>query len=87
MVPYFEYNGLKESFSLPRQAFESTYVQNGYVDIVRPSILINTDLLYGDKIKRWETEIVPDIDAVSDYEFAKKLLYDSKFKQVLDYLG
>jgi len=86
MVPYFEYNGLKESFSLPRQAFESTYVQNGYVDIVRPSILINTDLLYGDKIKRWETEIVPDIDVLSDYEYAEKLLNASKFKQVLDYL-
>jgi N-acylneuraminate cytidylyltransferase len=87
MVPYFQYKGLKESFSLPRQTFEDSYVQNGYVDIERPSILINTGLLYGDKIRMWETDMVSDIDELSDYEFAEKLLSASKFKQVLDYLG
>jgi hypothetical protein len=35
----------------------------------------------------WEIDLVPDIDAFSDYEYAKKHLYDSKFEQVLDYLG
>lgn len=87
MVPYFQFKGLKESFSLPRQTFEDSYVQNGYVDIERPSILINTGLLYGDKIRMWETDMLPDIDVLSDYEYAKKLLNASKFKQVLDYLG
>ena len=87
MVPYFQFKGLKESFSFPRQTFEDSYVQNGYVDIERPSILINTGLLYGDKIRMWETDMLPDIDVLSDYEYAKKLLNASKFKQVLDYLG
>ena len=86
MVPYFQYKSIKESFSLPRQTFDNTYVQNGYVDIVRPSVLINTGLLYGDKIKMLETDMVPDIDVLSDYEYAKKLLNEERFRPVVEHL-
>ena len=44
--------------------------------------------LFPFKMFRVEGEyMVPCTDVLSDYEYAKKLLHDSKFKQVLDYLG
>jgi CMP-N-acetylneuraminic acid synthetase len=85
MVPFSRYSGIEESFGLPRQTFEDTYVQNGYVDVINPDILLNTGLLYGNKIEMWETAEVPDIDILSDYEGAKKQLSDFKFKHVIDY--
>ena len=86
MKPFLNYEGVKEFYNLPRQIFEDAYIPNGYVDIIRPSVFINTGLLHGDKIKLWETEAVPDIDTIADFNFAENFLYEEKFKNLLDFI-
>ena len=86
MSPFLNYEGIEEFYNLPRQFFEDAYIPNGCVDIIRPSILINTGFLHGDKIKLWETEEVPDIDTIADFNFANNFLNEEKFKKIIDYL-
>lgn len=86
MSPFLSYEKVKEFYNLPRQFFEDAYILNGYVDIIRPPILINTGLLHGNRIKLWETDVIPDIDTIADFNNADNLLYEEKFKKILDYL-
>lgn len=85
-IPFLNYEGAREFYNLPRQVFEDAYIPNGYVDIIRPSVLRNTGLLHGDRIKVWETAKIADIDVLEDYDFAWKILQEERFKQILGYL-
>ncbi len=84
MSPFLKYDGIKEFYNLPRQFFEDAYIPNGYVDIIRPTTLLNTGLLHGNKIKLWETDLVPDVDTTSDFNFACKLL--NEYKNLTEYM-
>ena len=86
MRPFLSYKKVKEFYNLPRQVFEDAYIPNGYVDIIRPSILMNTGFLHGNRIKLWETDVIPDIDTIADINFANSLLHDKKFENIIDYL-
>lgn len=86
MTPFLQYEGIKEFYNLPRQFFEDCYLPNGYIDIVRPSIIMNSEMLHGEKIKLWITEPVPDIDVLSDYGFAQTVLHTKKNSQIRKYL-
>ena len=86
MKPFLSYEGIEEFYNLPRQFFEDAYIPNGYVDIIRPSILMNTGLLHGVRIKLWETEEIPDIDTIADFNSANNFLHEEKFKKIIDYL-
>lgn len=85
-IPFLNYKGVKEFYNLPRQVFGDAYIPNGYVDIIRPSVLRKTGLLHGNRIKVWETAKIADVDVLGDYDFASKILQEERFKQILDYL-
>lgn len=85
--PYMVDENYPESYNQPRQKFPKTYLPNGYVDIIRPKILLETGLLHGDKILLYVTPFTADIDDISDYELAKQLLTNNEFlslKEELD---
>ena len=86
MEPFLSYEGVEEFYNLPRQFFEDAYIPNGYIDIIRPSVFMNTRLLHGDRIKLWETDVVPDIDTIADFNFAENILCEEKYKKIMDYL-
>ena len=99
LTPYkmfFESNGYmepcmidakyKESYNQPRQAFQKTYLPNGYVDIIRPEVLIDTGLLHGDKILLNLTPATADIDDINDYESAKQLLNNREYSSLKEAL-
>lgn len=86
MRPFLSYEGFKEFYNLPRQIFEEAYIPNGYVDVLRPCVFMNTGLLHGDRIKLWETEEIPDIDTISDFNYAHNLLSDERFQEILSLL-
>ncbi len=86
MTAFLNYEGVKEFYNLPRQFFEDAYIPNGYVDIIRTSVLMNTGLLHGGRIKLWETEEVPDIDTIADFDYATSILCQKEFKNLIDYL-
>jgi len=86
-VPFLNYGNVKEFYNLPRQVFEDAYIPNGYVDIIRPSVLREIGILHGERMKLWETTKIADIDVLEDYGLAAKILHEERFKQILDCLG
>jgi N-acylneuraminate cytidylyltransferase len=86
MKPFLNYEGVEEFYNLPRQFFEDAYIPNGYVDIIRSSVFMNTGLLHGDRIKLWETDVIPDIDTIADFNFAENIFCEEKYKKIRDYL-
>ena len=74
-----------EYYNLPRQKFAESYIPNGYIDIVKPSI-IRKNKLHGEKILAYKTNIIPDIDSKEDFEHAKNEVKNSKYKEIINYL-
>ena len=64
--------GLEDS-NKPRQLFPDTYTGNGYVDIIRPSVVYETGTLYGDTCMAFVTKSVIEIDEPSDLDMARRL--------------
>ena len=74
-----------EKSNLPRQIFKDTYEANGYVDIVRTS-MIDKGIIHGKKVKAFVTNSTPDIDNIDDLKYlefivkSKPELLNSLFK-------
>ena len=85
-IPFVHYKDIEESYDLPRQTFEETYFPNGHVDIIRTSIILNTQTLHGKNIKIWETEKIVDIDTIEDLANISWYLEDEKFLDIKKYL-
>ena len=86
MVPFLNFEGVQEFYNLPRQHFEDAYIPNGYVDILRPKILLETNLLHGPNIKLWETPDVPDIDTEQEMDLASALKNNTVYRDITAYL-
>ncbi len=87
MRPFLHYEGHAEFYNLPRQVFEDAYIPNGHVDVLRPSLFLDTGSLHGDRMKLWETQEVPDIDTLADYQFACRLLEEGGFHDLQELAG
>jgi len=85
-APFMSLDGAVEFYNWPRQAFEQAYLPNGYVDVVRPTVLLESGLLHGDRIKLWKTERVPDIDVTADLSFARDELQRPAYSPLLQFL-
>lgn len=82
MKPFMADTKYKESYNQPRQVFPKAYLPNGYIDIIRPSVLLGEGLLHGDKILLNLTPATADIDDNSDYESAKLLLNRKEYSSL-----
>ncbi len=67
-----------EYYTLPRQQFPSAYVGNGYVDIVKTSIIEKYNSLYGSQILGFKTPDVGEIDIVNDINKVEFFLINKK---------
>lgn len=56
-----------------RQSFPAVYVPNGYVDILYPHLILDTQLLHGDSVRPFETKPVIEVDTQSDLELLRVL--------------
>ena len=86
MRPFLTSNLAKEFYNLPRQVFEDAYIPNGYIDIVKTDIFKNKNILHGENIYLFETEVTADIDIIEDFHFANSILHEKKFADILNYL-
>ena len=80
MKPLLSSNLAVEFYNLPRQAFEETYVPNGYVDIVQPNIFMSSNILHGDNILLYKTQEIVDIDTIEDFNLADQMLKKKEYK-------
>lgn len=66
-----KYDG--DYYNWPRQRLPKTYQANGYIDIVRPKVFMNSDNLHGDKMLAFVTEFTHEIDTIHDLEIIEAL--------------
>lgn len=63
LKPLLTLEGVREPYCLPRQVLPKVYWQNGYVDIVRPNVILEKRLMYGEKILPFiTTEPILELD-------------------------
>jgi CMP-N-acetylneuraminic acid synthetase len=69
---YKKYNGVEEPYNQCRQMFPKTYLHNGYIDIMKTSV-VRSGRLSGEKIMAYVMEKgdTIDIDSQEDWENAK----------------
>ena len=65
---YFNKKNLNEYYNLPRQLYPENYIPNGYIDILKPKIILNSKFLNGKKILPFVTEETNDIDDLNDFK-------------------
>jgi CMP-N-acetylneuraminic acid synthetase len=58
----------------PAQHFPIAYKANGYIDILRPEVVLKNVSIYGDKIQPYITPITVDIDSEEDFNYAEFLI-------------
>jgi CMP-N,N'-diacetyllegionaminic acid synthase len=72
---YQDYKGEKinnESFNKPSQYFKNIYKPNGYVDILKTKHLLKNKNIYGNKILKFVTPKIIEIDDEGDINLLKK---------------
>ena len=65
---YFKKKKNQEYYNLSRQFYPENYIPNGYVDILKPKIILNTKFIHGKKILPFITEETNDIDVLDDFK-------------------
>lgn len=63
-----------KTLNLPKEAFEKAYIPNGYIDIVRRNVLMNTDSVYGNEMLALETPSSVEVDSPDELEYVRFLL-------------
>jgi CMP-N-acetylneuraminic acid synthetase len=63
---------------LGRQNVESTFIPNGYIDIIKVETIKKSNTLHGDKILAFQTEPVIEIDSIEEFEYLEYKLIKNK---------
>ena len=84
------FEGIRKEFTpeivnQPRQSFPKVYNPNGYVDVVKSSVVLNSENLHGSLMYVFETPIAIEIDTESEFEYLEFLL-NKKGSPLTDYL-
>lgn len=66
-----------ESANLARQSYPSTYDANGYVDIVRSEMVVQKNLIHGNQVQAYITDMSYEIDELIDIDFLEYLINKS----------
>ena len=57
-----------DKYNGPRQDFPDVFIPNGYVDIIRSSLIREKKVLHGDKVLGFETPFCNELDAYEELE-------------------
>lgn len=67
LIPYFDhYNNIHEPYNMPRQLFETSYVHNGCIDIIKTSCITHLQSMSGNLIFPFIMHENNDIDSKDD---------------------
>ena len=74
-----------EYYNLPRQSFPPVYQPDGYVDIWKTKIIMDTGMLHGPKILAFIAPGAGELDSLKDLEFVRFNLNKGHYK-IYEYL-
>ena len=63
-----------ESANMSRQSHPKTYNANGYIDVIRSDLIINNDLIHGNKVRAFLTDTAYEIDEAKDVEILEYII-------------
>ncbi len=58
-----------EKVNLPRQSFPNVYIPDGYIDILKSSVIQTTNTLHGDKMLVFESPSCIEVDTLDDFKY------------------
>lgn len=58
-----------EKVNLPRQSFPDVYIPDGYVDILKSSVVESSYTLHGDKMLVFESPHCVEVDTIDDFKY------------------
>jgi CMP-N,N'-diacetyllegionaminic acid synthase len=58
-----------EKVNLPRQSFPTVYVPDGYIDILKTSVIENEKTLHGNKMLVFESPHCVEVDTMDDFKY------------------
>ena len=64
----------EEQYNLPKEAFDTVYIPDGYVDVLRRTYVMSGELLHGDRMIGFETPVTTEVDTVEEFELVQYLL-------------
>jgi len=75
-----------ESYNLPKEMFDTVYVPDGYVDIVKQSYVISGSQIHGDKMIGFVSPVSTEVDSIEELEYIAYQLKKngSRLKDYLD---
>lgn len=59
----------KESYNLPKEAFDDVYIPDGYVDIVKASHVMSQNTVHGNKMIGFQTPVCTEVDSSQEFEY------------------
>lgn len=57
-----------DRFNLPRQGYPTVFIPDGYVDIVRSSFVLKSQLFHGDRVLGYESPHSTEVDSTEELE-------------------
>ena len=74
-----------EYYNLPKEAFPTVYIPDGYVDVIKASHVMNNDTLHGENMIGFESPVCTEVDSPQEFEYIQYQLERSG-SPLLDYL-
>ena len=74
-----------DRFNLPRQAYQTVFIPDGYVDIVRSSYVLGTTFFHGDRVLGFVSPYCTEVDSAEELELLEFQLCKHG-SPLLDYL-
>ncbi|TGM82279.1 acylneuraminate cytidylyltransferase family protein [Leptospira mtsangambouensis] len=57
-----------DRFNLPRQSYPDVYIPDGYVDVVKSSFILNTELFHGNKVIGYVSPVCTEVDSPEELD-------------------
>jgi CMP-N,N'-diacetyllegionaminic acid synthase len=58
-----------EKVNLPRQSFPTVYIPDGYIDILKSTVILHSGTLHGDKMLVFESPFCVEVDTNDDFQY------------------
>jgi N-acylneuraminate cytidylyltransferase len=58
-----------QKVNLPRQSFPPVYVPDGYIDILKSKVILNSGTLHGEKMIVFESPYCVEVDTIDDFNY------------------
>ena len=55
--------------NLPKEAFQQVYIPDGYVDILKRSVVMSADTIHGESMLGFVSPVVYEVDSMEEFQY------------------